>query len=371
MQRIRRALIDLRRGEPVFIAGTDEDSQLVLAIENLDSQRLETLTRLAGGEARLIITGHRALALGIPGEAAQPVALAPRQNGAASPLQGIITALRQPQAGPAPRPASPAETAGIDMARHAGLLPALLSLHAGAPSEALRQKLADTELLTVTPAEIEAFKADGGNLPERISEARVPLEGAEASRFVLYRERDGLLEHVAVLVGDPASWPGTPGLRMHSACLTGDLFGSLRCDCGEQLRTAVTTLAADGGGILLYLAQEGRGIGLANKLRAYGLQDHGLDTVDADQLLGFGEDERRYETAAAMLHDLGVARVRIMTNNPAKVAALESAGIEIAGREALHGQLNSHNARYLTAKAQRAGHWLQEVLADGRPGDGD
>ena len=174
--------------------------------------------------------------------------------------------------------------------------------------------------------------------------------------------RSGLLEHVALIVGDPAHWPDVPALRMHSACLTGDLFGSLRCDCGEQLRSAVSTIGEEGGGILLYLAQEGRGIGLANKLRAYGLQDSGLDTVDADRLLGFGADERRYEVAAAMLADLDIPRVRLMTNNPGKIAALERNGIEIAGREAVHGALNPHNDRYLTAKAERAGHWLDEVI---------
>jgi GTP cyclohydrolase II len=151
-------------------------------------------------------------------------------------------------------------------------------------------------------------------------------------------------------------------VRLHSACLTGDLFGSLRCDCGEQLRASVERIAADGGGVLLYLAQEGRGIGLANKLRAYELQDGGADTVEADASLGFADDERRFDVAVQMLLDLGLRRIRLLTNNPAKIAAIEAGGIEIADREELYGALNEHNERYLRAKADRSGHLLGEWL---------
>ena len=367
MQRIRRALIDLRRGEPVLIDNNDQDSWLVLAIENLDESRFRTVQTLASGPLRLLLTGHRARALGLSCDSDDAVALSPVNDGGQPTLAQFIRFIQRPDPALRPTIGAAAEQAAVAMARHAGLMPALLALPARPHAGRLRQHLAAHDILAVSAEDVTAFGAAGGNPPERISEARVPLEGAEASRFVLYRERDGLLEHIAVLVGDPDDWPAVPALRMHSACLTGDLFGSLRCDCGEQLRGAVATLSAEGGGILLYLAQEGRGIGLANKLRAYGLQDRGFDTVDADQLLGFGEDERRYETAAAMLQDLGIRRVRLLTNNPAKLAALSKAGIDIAGREALHGQLNPHNARYLTAKADRTGHWLQEVLTEGLP----
>ena len=138
--------------------------------------------------------------------------------------------------------------------------------------------------------------------------------------------------------------------------MTGDLLGSLRCDCGEQLRGSVDRIAAAGGGVLLYLAQEGRGIGLANKLRAYALQDAGLDTIDADRHLGFSADERRYEAAAAMLRDLGLTRIRLMTNNPAKLAALRAEGIELVDHMTLHSTVNPYNERYLRAKRERGGH---------------
>jgi GTP cyclohydrolase II len=147
-------------------------------------------------------------------------------------------------------------------------------------------------------------------------------------------------------------------VRAHSSCFTGDLLGSLRCDCGEQLQTAVKRLHEEGGGVLLYLAQEGRGIGLANKLRAYELQDEGLDTVDADRHLGFSADERSYAIAAAMLKSLGYTRIRLLTNSPHKVRELRARGIDVEEMESLLAPPNEHNERYLRTKRDRAGHQI-------------
>jgi GTP cyclohydrolase II len=171
------------------------------------------------------------------------------------------------------------------------------------------------------------------------------------------------------MVGNPADWPDPLPVRLHSACLTGDLFGSLRCDCGEQLRGSMKLFGARGGGVLLYLAQEGRGIGLRNKFRAYTLQDGGLDTIDADNTLGFGPDERRYDVAARMLQSLGLKRIELLTNNPEKMRAMEEAGITVVGRRPLHGTLNRHNRPYVEAKVNRAGHWLKDMLAQPLSGD--
>jgi GTP cyclohydrolase II len=198
---------------------------------------------------------------------------------------------------------------------------------------------------------------------ELVSRARVPLAEAVDCEIAVFREAHDLAEHVAVLIGRPNLTEPVP-VRLHSACLTGDLLGSLRCDCGEQLRTAVARIASLGGGALLYLAQEGRGIGLPNKLRAYVLQDAGLDTVDADQHLGFLADERRYDVAAALLLELGIARVELMTNNPQKIVALREHGIDVVGRISLVATTNTHNERYLRAKLERAGH-LAEDAVDG------
>ena len=234
----------------------------------------------------------------------------------------------------------------------------------------LREALDDGAVLRVRADQIHALaSAQGaGVIVTHVSEAQVPLQETEDARFMLFRETNGLLEHVAILVGDRTKWPDPLPVRLHSACLTGDLFGSLRCDCGEQLRGSLQSFAKNGGGVLLYLQQEGRGIGLGNKLRAYALQHEGLDTIDADRMLGFGADERRYDAAVGMLRHLDVKRVRILTNNPEKVRALQEGGIEVVDREPIHGTLNRHNLPYVRAKVQRAGHWLGDMLHGGFTG---
>jgi len=199
----------------------------------------------------------------------------------------------------------------------------------------------------------------GHHALQLLSRARVPLTDALDSEIAVFRDEHSLAEHVAVVIGKPDPASAVP-VRMHSACLTGDLLGSLRCDCGEQLRTAVARIAALGGGVLLYLDQEGRGIGLPNKLRAYALQDGGLDTIDADQHLGFLADERTYDVAAALLHELGVRRIRLLTNNPQKINSLRDHGIDVVGRMPLVTTSNTHNERYLRAKHERAGHLAEE-----------
>ena len=187
-----------------------------------------------------------------------------------------------------------------------------------------------------------------------VARAKLPLEGIDDGQIVAFRDGSTGDEHVALVLGTFGGQ--APLVRLHSECLTGDVFGSLKCDCGPQLREALRLLAAAGGGVLLYLRQEGRGIGLANKIRAYQLQDRGLDTVDANRRLGFGDDLRDYGVAAAMLRALGVDRVRLLTNNPGKLAALEEAGIAVTERVAHHMPVNPHNADYVATKRERSGH---------------
>ena len=257
-------------------------------------------------------------------------------------------------------PPSRADRAAVALLKRALLIPAALT----APiAEAEIQRLVENRTaLDVSVDEVDAcVKTSAGRL-HHVSEADVPLEVADKTRFILFREPDGLREHLALQIGDPAEWPDAVPVRLHSACLTGDLFGSLRCDCGEQLRNGVASIADAGGGVLLYLAQEGRGIGLANKLRAYALQNAGADTIDADGTLGFSPDERHYRVAVDMLEHLGVKRIRLLTNNPRKLAAIEAGGIQVVDREAVYGRLNAHNERYLRAKADRSGHLLEEWL---------
>ncbi|MGI4731918.1 MAG: GTP cyclohydrolase II [Janthinobacterium lividum] len=186
--------------------------------------------------------------------------------------------------------------------------------------------------------------------------ARLPVAGAEHAEIVAFRTPEQPGEHVALLIGAPDGGP--PLVRLHSECLTGDMLGSLKCDCGPQLTAAIAAIAAAGWGILLYLRQEGRGIGLVNKLRAYALQDQGFDTVDANTRLGFAVDARDYRVAARMLALLGQHRVRLLTNNPQKVAQLTAAGIDVVVRVPHHLPPNPHNERYLATKRDRTGHQL-------------
>ena len=217
----------------------------------------------------------------------------------------------------------------------------------------------EPDVLAIDLADVEREVRFGHQSLKLVSRARVPLADAVDSEIALFRDEHGVAEHIAVVIGKPDPTEILP-VRLHSACLTGDLLGSLRCDCGEQLRTAVARIGALGGGVLLYLDQEGRGIGLPNKLRAYQLQDAGLDTVDADRHLGFLADERSYDVAATLLKELGITRIRLLTNNPQKINSLRDHGIEVVGRVPLIATTNTHNERYLRAKLERAGHLAEE-----------
>jgi GTP cyclohydrolase II len=215
-------------------------------------------------------------------------------------------------------------------------------------------------IVTVEAEAVALFRAEATQSLAIAGEAHVPLSSGVRTRFVVFRDAFGD-DPVAVIVGTPDLSKPVP-VRIHSACLTGDVFGSRRCDCGDQLRLALARLQEAGGGIILYLAQEGRGVGLANKMRTYKLQDDGLDTVDANTTLGFDDDERDYGVAVRMLQMLGCNRVVLLTNNPAKLDGLAKAGIEIAGRMPIETPINADNRRYMAAKATRAGHQLGHLI---------
>ncbi len=401
MIQAERGLFELRRGRPLCVtpAGTSaaEDptaALVVAAVEGLSDATLERLARLAGGPLRLVVTHHRARAMGLlpptngngngngssgHGNGARPSPfLSLGVDGSAGPDRLMTLASAASAAGEHAataldrRDASALEASALTLVRLGRLLPALVAAPVTAEAApALQEALERQALLAVDTDAVAALAAHPRVEVTQVSDAPVPLAEAEDVRFVLFREANGLQEHVAVLLGEPATWPDPVPVRVHSACLTGDLFGSLRCDCGEQLRGSLTAFARSGGGVLLYLSQEGRGIGLGNKLRAYTLQGEGLDTVDADGTLGFGADERSYDVAIEILHHLGIGRIQLFTNNPEKVRALEEGGIRVLDRQPLHGRLTRHNLPYVRAKAQRAGHWLQDMLAGRIPGEAE
>ena len=259
--------------------------------------------------------------------------------------------LRYPMKGPflAVPIADPAAAAtALELARLAGILPAFLVDPAPVG-----------EAQTVSASDLAMWQ-DSARL-QIATRARLPVAAAEQAEIIAFRSADDLREHVALVIGEQNS-DRPPVVRLHSECLTGDVLASLKCDCGPQLDAALAAMAdeaaAGGWGVLLYLRQEGRGIGLINKLRAYQLQDQGFDTVDANTRLGLPNEARDFPVAARMLDLLGVRAVRLLTNNPAKVAALEAAGVTVSERVPHQLPANSHNARYLATKRDRSGHLL-------------
>ena len=240
--------------------------------------------------------------------------------------------------------------AALALAKLARLLPAVLA----APSVS---DASSYDLLSVTAADLLSYPAVAAAGLFPAASASVPLAEAPETRIVAFRPPDGGIEHIAIVVGHPEN-AEAPLVRVHSECFTGDLLGSMRCDCGPQLHQAIRLMEQEGAGIVLYMAQEGRGIGLVNKLRAYELQDRGLDTLDANNALGYGADERSFGAASIMLAALNISRVRLLTNNPDKVASLQSAGIEVVGRVSHSIEANGVNDFYLDTKARRFGHLL-------------
>ncbi len=377
MYQAERGLFDLQRGRLVCVAADSGPERspraLLAAVEGLTLHGLNMLRGVGNGAVWLTVTDHRARALGLLSQhpfSRKGVSLPLPQEMTPEKVLEIACAVTcpLPPSATETRRATEVEAGGLEIARFARLLPAVISVRVESANSKIDELIATGEVLSVCTADITAMTENEHLEVTHVSEGPVPLVDAEDAQFMSFREASGMLEHIAILTGDRSNWSDPIPVRIHSACLTGDLFGSLRCDCGEQLRSSLRILSAGGGGVLIYLFQEGRGIGFGNKLRAYSLQQQGLDTVDADCTLGFGADERRYDAAVAILRHLEVERVQLLTNNPEKVRAMREAGIEVIDRQPLYGTLNRHNVRYVRAKVQRAGHWLGEMLARAVPG---
>jgi GTP cyclohydrolase II len=303
---------------------------------------------------RLVLTSSRARSLGI--DTNEPVAIELSEDVDTRTVLDLVQE-NKPDFEFLPELAGAAAAAAIDLVKLAQVLPAVLV----ADTDPAIAGAFDPRIITVDAEAVVRFREEAIQSLAIAGEAHVPLSAGVRARFVVFRDAFGD-DLVAVIVGTPDLSKPVP-VRIHSACLTGDVFGSRRCDCGDQLKLALVRLQEAGGGIILYLAQEGRGVGLANKMRTYKLQDAGLDTVDANNTLGFDDDERDYGVAVRMLQMLGATRVVLLTNNPDKLDSLTRAGIEICGRMPLETPVNAHNHRYLSAKAARAGHHLGHVFA--------
>lgn len=348
---VAKAIDALRRGWPVEVMAGTERLHL-LAVESADEASLPAFD--PGSEAPILISAARALTLRLANqrEAAVPEApvLVQRESwidlaGAmalADPVRDLATPLKGPYRAlhiDAPQAAA----AALRLARLAGILPAFFVSTQPVSVEASAEAL-------------DIARFDGAPHLYIATRARLPVAAAESAEIVAFRTPGDPREHVALVVGKRDG--SLPVVRLHSECLTGDVLGSLKCDCGPQLHSALHQIADAQWGVLLYLRQEGRGIGLINKLRAYALQDQGFDTVDANTRLGFSIDARDFSVAAQMLRLLNVEELRLLTNNPAKVIGLDAEGIRVAERLPLALPPNPHNARYLDTKRDRTGHQL-------------
>jgi GTP cyclohydrolase II len=359
LRAVHRAVSELRRGTPVLLTGAQP--LVLLAVETVGPRGIKELSALAAEPPVMLLAPARAAAVlgrhasqrvqAVAIQVADSLADAEKLRGLADPTMDQPVR-KLPIEAKLPSLARPA----LALAKLSQLLPAVLA--AVARPEAVAEA-ARLDLLSVSAVDVLAYPSGSAGSLRRVAEAQVPLDQAPDSRIIAFRTEDGAIEHLAILVGKP-ELAAAPLVRLHSECFTGDLLGSLRCDCGSQLRGAIGRMAQEGSGVLLYLAQEGRGIGLVNKLRAYALQDRGLDTLEANRALGWGADERRFLTAATMLHVLGIKRVRLLTNNPNKLASLAACGVEIVGREAHSFPPNGVNDQYLATKAERFGHLLGE-----------
>ena len=360
-QTIARGFADLRRGEAVVVRCGDGTACLVKAAEQIEAHTCRGLAELAGSTPSLIISHHRGRAIGLapkPDVVAVSIALPPSITSHA--LGGLIgdhdqiPSLNSLSVLPE-KPDSLAETA-LTLMRLARLLPAVLVARVQGKTD-LRHWADSHGMLILNETAIREFEAVSAATLREVASAPLPLADAESARIVLFRPSDGGGEHFAVLIGE-ATKAVPPVVRIHSQCITGDVLGSLRCDCGDQLRLAIRRMAELGGGVVVYLAQEGRDIGLVNKLKAYALQDKGMDTVDANHMLGFEADHRHFLPAAEILRQLGISEVKLLTNNPDKIAQLEACGIKVVARLPLVVADNPHNRKYLATKQQRSGHFI-------------
>jgi GTP cyclohydrolase II len=351
VERLTRARGDLRMGVPVVFAGP-KGAALVVAVEALTAARLADLRDL--GQPELALTARRAETLKTPAYDGDLVRVEVPQDTALDWLMALADPaddLRVPMKGPlrAVRGGNAdLHRAGLALAKSAQLLPAVVVV---AVTEW------DAAQLTVLPAEQAAAELLRHSPLHPVIAARLPMAAAGAGRVHIFRPDNGGPEHYAIEVGRPDR--AHPVLaRLHSACFTGDVLGSLKCDCGPQLHAALTQMGAEGAGVLLYLNQEGRGIGLANKMRAYSLQDQGFDTVEANHRLGFEDDERDFRLGATIIQKMGFSAVRLLTNNPAKIRMMQTMGVEVTERVPLQVGRTEQNAAYLATKAAKSGHLL-------------
>lgn len=350
---LARARADLRMGVPVVLDGPDP--MIVAAVETTPDARFNALTALSE-TATLAITARRAETLkarAYDGDIARIClsedADASWARSVANPAGDLMTPLKGPFKSARTGDATVHRVA-LALAKSARLLPAVLCV----PIENASDVALRDQLVCLDVAATQAL-TDARSPLHQVIAARLPLEVSDVGRLHIFRPDDGGEEHYAIEIGNPDRTKPVLA-RLHSACFTGDLMGSLKCDCGPQLRAALAQMGQAGAGVLLYMNQEGRGIGLTNKMRAYALQDQGFDTVEANHRLGFEDDERDFRLGADILQNMGFTAARLLTNNPHKVEMMQASGIDVVERVPLHVGENRHNRAYLETKQKKSGH---------------
>ena len=358
-----RSCQELRRGGVVLLRLANGAACFLRAAELMGNDCRSELQHLAGSGALLVLTSTRMESLGRTLSDTFCGASLSAHNLAEDRLAAL--AVGQPSAGllnqqltiVAERKGSLADYA-TRLLRISKLVPAALMACLPTRDPAIHKKLCDEHgIMMIEVRDIDQYIAAAAQSLKITARANVPLRSAPDAEVVMFRAELGGDEHFAVIVGDPTAHD-TPLVRLHSQCITGDILGSLKCDCGEQLEGALKLMTAEGGGILVYLAQEGRDIGLLNKMRAYALQDNGMDTVDANHALGFEDDERYFLPACKILRELEVEKLQLITNNPEKIVQLEENGFVVTNRVPMTPASNAHNERYLQTKQDRSGHLM-------------
>ncbi len=392
---IPEAIDEIRQGKFIIIvddAGRENEGDLAIAAERVTPEAINFMARNARGLICLPIVGRRLDELDVPlmvqdntakyrtaftvsVEAKNKVSTGISAHDRAATVKAILDPSTRPEDLAKPGHMFPLRAreggvlvraghteAVVDLARMAGLYPAGVICEimnedgTMARLPQLETVAARYNLKIVSIEDLIAYRRRTEKLIERVAEAKLPTRYGEF-KAIAYKSAIDADEHVALIMGDVSG--GAPVLvRMHSECLTGDVFGSMRCDCGEQVGIAMDAIAREGRGVLVYMRQEGRGIGFHNKIRAYALQDKGLDTVEANECLGFAPDLREYGIGAQILEDLGLTRIRLLTNNPKKVVGLEGYGLKVVETVAIQVEPNPHNILYLETKRKKLGHML-------------
>ena len=361
-----RASAELRRGGYVMLRLNNGEAALFRGAEFADGEDINFLIRLAGSGPLLVLTANRIKSLQRSirqGWPAATIALPARHYEQVFDLAFGQARLDDDLSLIAERSGSLADHA-TRLLRNAKLLPAALMARLPFRDIAAQDRFAqEHNILALEARDLKSYPHQPGAMMRIAARARVPLAVAEDAEVVMFRAEIGGEDHFAVLIGKGVDLE-TPLVRLHSQCITGDVLGSLKCDCGDQLQAAMSLMAENGGGVLIYLAQEGRDIGLLNKMRAYALQDNGLDTVDANHALGFDTDERVFLPAARILDALGISRLRLITNNPDKINQLEQCGIKVEERVPLTLASNPYNENYIATKKNRTGHMIADKDKD-------